>query len=156
VTSILCGVKIGTRTLARSVAWTAGGVVAIAVNLWVDRVAPDLFSFEIFYVIPILAVALGGGRIPGALIGAFAAVAWTFDTMQEDGFAAPSMAWNFTTRLAIFVGLAVLVDRGPRELPLRATYVGKNVPTATGDRVFVRMREVDGVDGAWLRRAEHS
>jgi pyrimidine operon attenuation protein/uracil phosphoribosyltransferase len=38
-------------------------------------------------------------------------------------------------------------------LPVRATYVGKNVPTASGDRVFVRMREVDGVDGAWLRRS---
>lgn len=110
MTSILCGVNIGPRTLARSAAWTAGGLVAIALNLWFDRVTPNQFSFEIFYVIPILAVALGGGRIPGALIGAFAAVAWTFDTMQEDGLAPPSMAWNFTTRLAIFVGLAVLVD----------------------------------------------
>ena len=48
------------------------------------------------------------------------------------------------------VEVAVLVDRGHRELPLRATYVGKNVPTASGDRVAVRLREVDGVDGAWL------
>jgi pyrimidine operon attenuation protein/uracil phosphoribosyltransferase len=54
------------------------------------------------------------------------------------------------------VEVLALIDRGHRELPLRATYVGKNVPTATGDRVFVRIREVDGVDGAWLRRAEHS
>jgi pyrimidine operon attenuation protein / uracil phosphoribosyltransferase len=54
------------------------------------------------------------------------------------------------------VEVLALIDRGHRELPLRATYVGKNVPTATGDRVFVRLREVDGVDGAWLRRAEHS
>ncbi|HVC42236.1 MAG TPA: bifunctional pyr operon transcriptional regulator/uracil phosphoribosyltransferase PyrR [Candidatus Saccharimonadales bacterium] len=51
------------------------------------------------------------------------------------------------------VELLTLVDRGHRELPLRATYVGKNVPTASGDRVFVRLREVDGVDGAWLRRS---
>jgi pyrimidine operon attenuation protein/uracil phosphoribosyltransferase len=51
------------------------------------------------------------------------------------------------------VEVLALVDRGHRELPLRATYVGKNVPTAQGDRVFVRLREVDGVDGAWLHRA---
>jgi pyrimidine operon attenuation protein/uracil phosphoribosyltransferase len=51
------------------------------------------------------------------------------------------------------VEVLALIDRGHRELPLRATYVGKNVPTASGDRVFVRMREVDGVDGAWLRRS---
>jgi pyrimidine operon attenuation protein / uracil phosphoribosyltransferase len=51
------------------------------------------------------------------------------------------------------VEVLALIDRGHRELPLRATYVGKNVPTAAGDRVFVRLREVDGVDGAWLRRS---
>jgi len=44
----------------------------------------------------------------------------------------------------------VLVDRGHRELPMRATYVGKNVPTAPSERVAVRLREVDGVDGAWM------
>ena len=48
------------------------------------------------------------------------------------------------------VELLVLVDRGHRELPVRATYVGKNVPTAADQRVAVRLREVDGVDGAWL------
>jgi pyrimidine operon attenuation protein/uracil phosphoribosyltransferase len=48
------------------------------------------------------------------------------------------------------VDLLVLVDRGHRELPLRATYVGKNVPTAADERVAVRLREVDGHDGAYL------
>lgn len=48
------------------------------------------------------------------------------------------------------VEVLALVDRGHRELPVRATYVGKNVPTALTDRVCVRLREVDGVDGAWL------
>lgn len=48
------------------------------------------------------------------------------------------------------VELLVLVDRGHRELPLRATYVGRNVPTSPTQRVRVRLRECDGVDGAWL------
>ncbi|MFO1533933.1 MAG: phosphoribosyltransferase family protein, partial [Thermoplasmatota archaeon] len=48
------------------------------------------------------------------------------------------------------VDLLVLVDRGHRELPLRATFVGKNVPTAADERVAVRVREVDGIDGAFL------
>lgn len=48
------------------------------------------------------------------------------------------------------VEMLVLVDRGHRELPMRATYVGKNVPTAPSERVSVRLREVDGVDGAWM------
>lgn len=44
------------------------------------------------------------------------------------------------------VQLAVLVDRGHRELPLRADYVGKNIPTSREQAVRVRVSEVDGVD----------
>jgi pyrimidine operon attenuation protein/uracil phosphoribosyltransferase len=48
------------------------------------------------------------------------------------------------------VQLAVLVDRGHRELPIRADYVGKNVPTARHEEVSVRVREVDGEDAVIL------
>jgi len=44
------------------------------------------------------------------------------------------------------IQLAVLVDRGHRELPIRADYVGKNLPTSRGERVSVRLAESDGVD----------
>ena len=44
------------------------------------------------------------------------------------------------------VQLAVLTDRGHRELPIRPDYVGKNLPTAMDERVNVRLEEVDGVD----------
>ena len=44
------------------------------------------------------------------------------------------------------VQLAVLADRGHRELPIRADYVGKNLPTSRREQVQVRLAEVDGVD----------
>ena len=44
------------------------------------------------------------------------------------------------------VQLAVLADRGHRELPIRPDYVGKNLPTARGERVNVRVTELDGMD----------
>jgi pyrimidine operon attenuation protein/uracil phosphoribosyltransferase len=44
------------------------------------------------------------------------------------------------------VQLAVLVDRGHRELPIRPDYVGKNLPTSLAEHVHVRVRELDGVD----------
>jgi pyrimidine operon attenuation protein/uracil phosphoribosyltransferase len=44
------------------------------------------------------------------------------------------------------IQLAVLIDRGHRELPIRADYVGKNLPTAQGDQVNVWLREIDGED----------
>jgi pyrimidine operon attenuation protein/uracil phosphoribosyltransferase len=40
----------------------------------------------------------------------------------------------------------VLADRGHRELPIRPDYVGKNLPTARGERVNVRVTELDGID----------
>ncbi|MBV8087597.1 MAG: bifunctional pyr operon transcriptional regulator/uracil phosphoribosyltransferase PyrR [Chloroflexi bacterium] len=45
------------------------------------------------------------------------------------------------------IQLAVLVDRGHRELPIRPDYVGKNVPTSLDEDIAVRVREVDGRDG---------
>ncbi len=44
------------------------------------------------------------------------------------------------------IQLAVLVDRGHRELPIRADYVGKNLPTCLTERVDVRLQETDGLD----------
>ncbi len=44
------------------------------------------------------------------------------------------------------VELAVLVDRGERELPIRADYVGKNIAAPPGQRVYVKLSEIDGVD----------
>lgn len=52
------------------------------------------------------------------------------------------------------VQLAVLVDRGHRELPLRADYVGKNVPTARTEDVTVLLTEHDGRDGVYLHQGE--
>jgi pyrimidine operon attenuation protein/uracil phosphoribosyltransferase len=48
------------------------------------------------------------------------------------------------------VQLAVMVDRGHRELPIRADYVGKNIPTALTESIHVRLREIDGVDAVVL------
>lgn len=50
------------------------------------------------------------------------------------------------------VQLAVLVDRGHRDLPIRADYVGKNVPTSRTEDVAVRLTELDGADAVLLRR----
>jgi pyrimidine operon attenuation protein/uracil phosphoribosyltransferase len=48
------------------------------------------------------------------------------------------------------VQLAVLVDRGHRELPIRADYVGKNLPTTTSERVHVLLEETDGEDSVTI------
>lgn len=52
------------------------------------------------------------------------------------------------------VQLAVLVDRGHRELPIRADYVGKNLPTALAEQVRVKLAEIDGVDAVMIIRPD--
>jgi len=44
------------------------------------------------------------------------------------------------------IQLAVLIDRGHRELPIRADYVGKNIPSSKDEEVQVQLEEIDGVD----------
>lgn len=51
------------------------------------------------------------------------------------------------------VQLAVLVDRGHRELPIRADFVGKNIPTSRSERVDVHLTETDGEDAVLVTRA---
>ena len=54
------------------------------------------------------------------------------------------------------VQLAVLVDRGHRELPIRADYVGKNLPTSQREQVRVLLAEIDGEDAVLLGAREHA
>ena len=52
------------------------------------------------------------------------------------------------------IQLAVLVDRGHRELPIRADYAGKNIPTSQKETVQVKIKEADGEDGVVIAEME--
>ena len=52
------------------------------------------------------------------------------------------------------ISLAVLVDRGHRELPIRADYVGKNIPTALTEEIVVEMEENDGQDRILIQKED--
>jgi pyrimidine operon attenuation protein/uracil phosphoribosyltransferase len=55
------------------------------------------------------------------------------------------------------IQLVALIDRGHRELPIRADYVGKNLPTAPGEQVSLRLQDVDGEpDAVWLIKEENA
>jgi pyrimidine operon attenuation protein/uracil phosphoribosyltransferase len=53
------------------------------------------------------------------------------------------------------IQLVVMVDRGHRELPIKADYVGKNLPTARRETVNVRLEEIDGRDEVTVEEADH-
>ena len=50
------------------------------------------------------------------------------------------------------IQLAVLVDRGHRELPIRADYVGKNIPTSTKENIVVKLEECDDGEGIYIEK----
>ena len=52
------------------------------------------------------------------------------------------------------IQLVVLVDRGHRELPIKADYVGKNVPTSSSESIRVRLQEIDGHDLVLIEKEE--
>jgi pyrimidine operon attenuation protein/uracil phosphoribosyltransferase len=55
------------------------------------------------------------------------------------------------------VQLAVLIDRGHRELPIRPDYIGKNLPTASREQIQVRLQETDkAADAVWLKKTMNS
>ena len=54
------------------------------------------------------------------------------------------------------IQLAILIDRGHRQLPFRADYVGKNVPTSTSEHIDVEVKEVDGQDRVILLKEEEA
>ena len=51
------------------------------------------------------------------------------------------------------IQLAVLIDRGHRDLPIKADFVGKNVPTAINERIDVRLKETTGEDVVFLEKS---
>jgi pyrimidine operon attenuation protein/uracil phosphoribosyltransferase len=53
------------------------------------------------------------------------------------------------------VELAALIDRGEHELPIRANYVGKNIAAPEGQRVYVKLSEIDGVDAVLIGGPKH-
>ncbi len=54
------------------------------------------------------------------------------------------------------IQLFVMVDRGHRELPIRADYVGKNIPTSINEEVKVKMNEIDGEDAIYLMEMDNN
>lgn len=50
------------------------------------------------------------------------------------------------------IQLAVLVDRGHRELPIRADYIGKNIPSSLQEVIHVKVNEIDAIDGVYISR----
>ncbi len=52
------------------------------------------------------------------------------------------------------IQLAVLIDRGHRELPIRADYVGKNIPTSRLERIHVEVKEIDGIDRVYVEKMD--
>ncbi len=85
-----------------------------------------------------------GADMPADIVGR--TVVLVDDVIYTGRTARAAMEAVLTRGRAARICLAVLVDRGHRELPIRPDFVGKNIPTARSERVSVQVRETDGTD----------
>ena len=73
-----------------------------------------------------------------------------FDVTDRDVVLCDDVIYTGRTARAAIEAIAVLIDRGHRELPIRPDYVGKNIPTSRSELVEVRLPEFDGETGVFL------
>lgn len=93
-------------------------------------------------------IELGPTEVPGDIDGA--TVVLVDDVLYTGRTIRAALDALADLGRAAVVRLAVVVDRGHRELPIRADFVGKNLPTSTAEHVTVRVVEIDGEDGVWI------
>ena len=91
---------------------------------------------------------VSGASIPTDIVGKTAVL--VDDVIYTGRTARAAMEGVLARGRAARICLAVLIDRGHRELPIRPDFVGKNIPTARSERVSVRVRETDGEDAVAL------
>ncbi len=91
---------------------------------------------------------VSGTSIPADIVGR--TVVLVDDVIYTGRTARAAMEAVLANGRAARICLAVLIDRGHRELPIRPDFVGKNVPTAHSERVSVQVRETDGTDSVTL------
>jgi pyrimidine operon attenuation protein/uracil phosphoribosyltransferase len=91
-------------------------------------------------------------RMPGSIDGA--TVVLVDDVLYTGRTIRAALDALFDFGRPARVRLAVMVDRGHRELPIRPDFVGRNVPTSLGQEVAVRLAETDGEDGIYLVHKE--
>jgi pyrimidine operon attenuation protein/uracil phosphoribosyltransferase len=119
------------------------------VNIPVGRVDITLYRDDLTHKSP--DAVLGGAELPGTITGKTVIlvddVLFTGRTVRA---ALDALVDHGRPRM---IQLAVLVDRGHRELPIRPDYIGKNVPTSRSEIVAVQLAEVDGLDQVSIRQA---
>jgi pyrimidine operon attenuation protein / uracil phosphoribosyltransferase len=130
----------------------AGGCEFAAGNLDITFYRDDVGPRSAAGVLPIAPDPMvKGSDLPFAMEGA--TVILIDDVLYTGRTVRAAIAAIFDYGRPASVQLAVMVDRGHRVLPIRANFVGKNVPTAQSERISVRLKECDGVDEVVLVRA---
>jgi pyrimidine operon attenuation protein/uracil phosphoribosyltransferase len=141
---VLAGIPARGNEIARRIAQFIGAIEKIEIDSGVIDVAMHRDDVGTRAELPVLRASKLPTPLEGRTVIIVDDVLYTGRTVR----AALDAIGSFGRPARI--QLATLIDRGHRELPIRADYVGKNLPTAVNQRVRVRIGEPDAPDGVWL------
>ena len=144
---VLLGIPTRGVHLARRISETMGGIEGREVPTGALDVGMYRDDLQLRPTVALHPTVIPGGDVTGKTVVLVDDVLFSGRTVR-----AAMDALNDVGRPRA-VQLAVLVDRGHRDLPIRADYVGKNIPTAREDDVQVTLTETDGTDAVRLVRA---
>jgi pyrimidine operon attenuation protein/uracil phosphoribosyltransferase len=144
---VLLGIPTRGVHLARRIAQTMGGIEGREIPAGALDVGMYRDDLQLRPTVALHPTVIPGGDVTGKTVVLVDDVLFSGRTVR-----AAMDALNDVGRPRA-VQLAVLVDRGHRDLPIRADYVGKNIPTAREDDVQVTLAETDGTDAVRLVRA---
>jgi pyrimidine operon attenuation protein/uracil phosphoribosyltransferase len=141
---ILAGIPSRGNEIARRIAANISSITGRAVDTGVLDVAMHRDDFGIRRELPIVRATKLPHPLEGRTVIIVDDVLFTGRTVRAAMDAISSFG------RAARIQLAVLIDRGHRELPIRPDYVGKNVPTAPNERVRVHLGDENDQEGVWL------
>ena len=147
---ILVGIRTRGAPLARRIAEAMGGIEGTQVPVGILDITLYRDDLTTIAANPVVKETTLGFSLDGRMVVLVDDVLFSGRTTRAALDAV--LDWGRPARIQ----LAVLVDRGHRELPIQADYTGRVVPTTRDENVEVRLKETDGEDAIWIMERDHA
>ncbi|MCD6452869.1 MAG: bifunctional pyr operon transcriptional regulator/uracil phosphoribosyltransferase PyrR [Dehalococcoidales bacterium] len=135
---------IGIRTRGAPLARRLASLIETFAGIIIPVGTLDISQYRDDFISPNLPPVIHGSDIPASVDGK--SIVLVDDVLYTGRSIRAAMDALIDQGRPRVIQLAVLIDRGHREMPIRADYVGKNIPSSRSEKIQVRLKETDGID----------